>query len=769
MHTKRLPHILSTKPLCRAVVPARVLLFMLTGFASLFISVSTAVASSGDHPVVMTNDTLTLNKCGVTFLDPGGAGKYAEGTTTLQTLLPFNESLNVEVTFTFVELGENDTLMIFNGQDTSRAPIGKISGTAYGKSFNATKGSLTFVLISSAGTTGKGWKALIDCGIPLFDKPNPILFQPINDTILEAGFDNLVYALDEYFTDPGGDALLFKVKVVGSGVVAAEIKQSALMLTEQGSGTALIMVIAYSEKGGLAALTFQVQVDGNNDTSDSTVVKIPTEPILPIDSTHRADRNRPPNVVNPLSMVMAEQGFETDTITLSGVFTDPDGDSLVYMATSQNENALAVELDSMNLIITEKGTGASKIDILVTDGEYTTSTFFIYSITDSAQAYPDDRDDEDEDDEKENEKPEEGKDIDDIHLKVGFDSLYVDITDWFYDEDGDTRYWSVSSSDTLVAQAFILNDSTLLLTEQGTGKAKITITATDSTDTTCRSFHITVKEKVLLSIDEVPENIREEAGFGSDDLHLDDIFAYDEHDSLTFYANSSADTVATVDIKDDELIYTEVDTGSTTISVSATDGNDTLTTSFLLTIVESVDDEDNNKGKGKTIAELIAVIGNWFEYKIPDSLFLDAVATDSIIVNGLPAWLEFKNHELVGTPPENADNTTITIVFIISGKDGASSSINVNLRVEGVTWQNTLSHDGARLYPNPVTNRATLEVQPNWTGKIVTITDFRGRTVFRQLIEQEKTLVNLSDMNSGVYFLRIPHRSGSVVQRIIKR
>ncbi len=72
------------------------------------------------------------------------------------------------------------------------------------------------------------------------------------------------------------------------------------------------------------------------------------------------------------------------------------------------------------------------------------------------------------------------------------------------------------------------------------------------------------------------------------------------------------------------------------------------------------------------------------------------------------------------------------------------------------------STDGMKIYPNPVVGIVTVESQKKGT---ITVCDILGNRVWAQTIEQGKNEINLSNLSSGIYFLK----AGSFTHKFIKQ
>ena len=78
--------------------------------------------------------------------------------------------------------------------------------------------------------------------------------------------------------------------------------------------------------------------------------------------------NADPQVVNGISDQSLTEGFQSTTIDLSNVFTDSDGDNLMYSVTSSPSTVVTVSVTGNTLTINEVGIGNALVTVSVSDG-----------------------------------------------------------------------------------------------------------------------------------------------------------------------------------------------------------------------------------------------------------------------------------------------------------------------------------------------------------------------------------------------------------------
>jgi len=117
-------------------------------------------------------------------------------------------------------------------------------------------GQAVIGVIRSAGTTGRVGFLYVATGAG-----GPTVVTEIDDVALIAGGDPFVIEdLNTVFSDPGDDPLLFSASSSDVGVAAAVVSGSMLTVMAEDVGTATITVTAVDGKGGVASVSFDVDV-----------------------------------------------------------------------------------------------------------------------------------------------------------------------------------------------------------------------------------------------------------------------------------------------------------------------------------------------------------------------------------------------------------------------------------------------------------------------------------------------------------------------------
>lgn len=145
------------------------------------------------------------------------------------------------------------------------------------------------------------------------------------------------------------------------------------------------------------------------------------------------------------------------------------------------------------------------------------------------------------------------------------------------------------------------------------------------------------------------------------------------------------------------------------------------------------------------------------------------VAADFVFISGIPAlsapfpaWEEkifplnaYSNQSIrIGIKCQSADN----YMFMVDDFIVTSS----NLRNDDYL-SNKFS-----VYPNPVNNVININNSENALINEVTITDINGRTIKNVNSNVSQTEINVSELNTGVYFLKINSDIGNAIKKFVK-
>ncbi|WP_310830297.1 Ig-like domain-containing protein [Paenibacillus pedocola] len=244
----------------------------------------------------------------------------------------------------------------------------------------------------------------------------------------------------------------------------------------------------------------------------------------------------------------------------------------------------------------------------------------------------------------------------------------ADLSSVFADEDGDLLSFSAVSSDSGVATVSV-SGSTLSIIPVNAGTTTITVTANDGNGGT-KDTSFTATFTAPPPVNHVPTvansipALAKSVVDGTQTADLSSVFADEDGDTLSFSAVSSDSGVATVSVSGSTLSIIPVNAGTTTITVTANDGNGgTKDTSFTATFtapppvnhVPTVANSIPALAKSVVDGTQTADLSSVFADEDGDTLSFSAVSSDSGV-----ATVSVSGSTLSITPV-GAGTTTITV------------------------------------------------------------------------------------------------------------
>ena len=243
-------------------------------------------------------------------------------------------------------------------------------------------------------------------------------------------------AVSGYFTDPDGDALTYGATSSSTATATVTVSGGTVTVTGQSAGTATITVTA-RDPGGLTA----------TQRFEATVTEV---------------QNQAPQPAGTIPDRTVQLGEEI-SVDVEPNFTDPDGDDLTYSVASSN-NTIATVTVSGSSTVEVKGHEVGRATIIVTardPGGLTATQSFEVEVEDLP-----------------NRAPVVIDQINDLPDATPGEEYRLTLTRIFEDPDGDPLTYSVSSTNTAVAEPEIKGD-TIFVATLALGSATISVTATD--------------------------------------------------------------------------------------------------------------------------------------------------------------------------------------------------------------------------------------------------------------------------------------------------
>ena len=285
----------------------------------------------------------------------------------------------------------------------------------------------------------------------------------------------------------------------------------------------------------------------------------------------------------------------TQDVSLSGLFSDADGDTLTITAASSDDAkaAVTVAADQSKLTLTGVAAGTATITVTAQDSDgNTVSDSFDVSVTASQQQDPP------------NSAPTVSAGIGDITIVNESGTQTVSLSGVFSDADSDSLTVTASSDDEAIATVSVAADySTLTVTAKSQGMTTVTVTANDGNGgEVSTEFTITVKAAPV-----VASAIADVSGLevkATRDVSLAGVFSDPDGDSLTITAASSDESTATVTVAPDgsNLTLTGVAEGTATITVTAEDPDGNQVSDAFSVSVEAEEGDEQTSGGAPIVA-----------------------------------------------------------------------------------------------------------------------------------------------------------------------
>jgi hypothetical protein len=101
------------------------------------------------------------------------------------------------------------------------------------------------------------------------------------------------------------------------------------------------------------------------------------------------------------------------------------------------------------------------------------------------------------------------------------------------------------------------------------------------------------------------------------------------------------------------------------------------------------------------------------------------------------------------------------------------SFLNIELKTEDYcsnssSMANNEVKDGFILYPNPANESITYQCGGFVKNQILFIYNLEGRSVFQQSILKDRTVIDISSLAKGLYFIKVITNEGSVIRKFVK-
>ena len=395
------------------------------------------------------------------------------------------------------------------------------------------RGRATIVVTASDGN------AVVSDTFTVTVKANPAVTTAILDVNDLATGNSQAISLAGVFNDPDGDSLTITAASSNEATATVTVAADHSVLTVAGvaEGTATITVTAQDSDGNRVSDTFDVSV-----------------------AAPKPQVNQSPTIASAVADATIVNESGTHQVSLSGVFSDADNDSLTVTASSSNETAATVSVaaDQSSLTVTAKARGTATITATASDGNGgTVQDAFTVKVKAA---------------------PAVASAISDLTLELG-GTQDISLPSVFTDADGDTLTFAATASDLDVAHPLEFH-GTLTVIGGSAGSATVTVTAQDSDGNQASDeFDVTVvaapPPNQAPTVSSQIDDVTIAAESGTQDVYLTGVFADADSDALTITAASSDESKATVSVNSgySTLTVTAQARGTATITVKADDSN----------------------------------------------------------------------------------------------------------------------------------------------------------------------------------------------------
>jgi hypothetical protein len=145
--------------------------------------------------------------------------------------------------------------------------------------------------------------------------------------------------------------------------------------------------------------------------------------------------------------------------------------------------------------------------------------------------------------------------------------------------------------------------------------------------------------------------------------------------------------------------------------------------------------------------------GQWYQIEVERTLTAIILRVDGTQLVSYPVF----------------DTGSIVASYLGFRFDNYGSGFNIDdITVEVPASSSSFDKNSISVYPNPATSVVNLSSKDGLTFENVTIVDVNGRTVKTVAVNQTQSQINVSDLNSGVYFMNIETNEGKTVKKFIK-
>ncbi len=374
---------------------------------------------------------------------PANRAPTANGTIPNSTKKIGHSAYSVDLSSYFTDADEDTLTYLAVSSDTSKATVSLSDAT-----LSVTPVAVGTATITTTATDPNGTFATQIFTITVKQANRaPVASTTIPDQTIERTYSgsnlktNVHIGLSDKFSDADGDALTYTatVAITSAGYfVHVDFRMGASTLT---------ITAPQADVGGSGTTTVTVTATDTDSESVSQTFSVTT--------------SRRPTTVGAITEPFSVTRGGTSTLTnVPSYFSDPDGDTLTYSASSSDTNQMNVSVSGNNQTLSLSGTTHANVTITLTatDPIGLTASRSFNAIVGSP--------------------PTTVGTISNISARVGWGAVNVNVSSYFNEPDGDALTYSASSSNTSIASVDV-SGSTVSVTANNGGDARITVKATD--------------------------------------------------------------------------------------------------------------------------------------------------------------------------------------------------------------------------------------------------------------------------------------------------
>ncbi len=562
----------------------------------------------------------------LTATDPGGLNAVQSFLVLVPNRPPFAEGSVPERTVEVADSAMVDVSPFFSDPDGDALTYAAVASDTLVAAATVAESMITVTalakgkaIVDVTATDTEGLTATQSFVVMVPNRP-PLVMGSIPTQVVDVGHtEDLDMA--PLFSDPDGDSLTYTAVSADRSVAWVSVDGSSVSVLAVAKGATTITVTATDTEDLEVAQTFAVTVP-----------------------------NQPPLVEGSVPAQTLRVG-SVFTVDATVHFSDPDGDSLTYAATTSDLTVATATTTGSTVTVTARSGGEASVTVTATDTEGAVATL-VFPVT-----VP-------------NRPPLATTDIAARRFDEG-DTETLDLGRYFSDPDKDGLTFEAASSNRRVATVDVSGDE-LTVTAVRQGTANVTVTASDphgaSASTRFRVVVVRPDDGNRPPAPAAPIPDQQMALDGSQSRDLQNHFSDPDDDNLTFEASSSNEAVATTALSGSDLTVTAVAEGTASISVAAEDpGGLSTRISFDVTVGKTTNTPNRAPVLATQPPDRAIVKGaqwpiqGWRYFEDPDG--------DELTYSGSSS-----NPAVAGV------NQTTEFVFRVVGRSDGSATITITAR-----------------------------------------------------------------------------------------